>query len=61
MCTIALAKVQRNYNCYNVYFYECLPYNLIVKKDKDAAKAFATKLQAIHPENEIAKQILDTK
>ena len=25
MCTIALAKVQRNYNCYNVYFYECLP------------------------------------
>ena len=24
MCTIALAKVQRNYNCYNVYFYECL-------------------------------------
>ena len=26
MCTIALAKVQRNYNCYNVYFYECLPF-----------------------------------
>jgi len=25
MCTIALAKVQQNYNCYNVYFYECLP------------------------------------
>ena len=24
MCTIATAKVQRNYNCYNVYFYECL-------------------------------------
>ena len=24
MCTIADAKVQRNYNCYNVYFYECL-------------------------------------
>ncbi len=24
MCTIAGAKVQRNYNCYNVYFYECL-------------------------------------
>ena len=34
MCTIALAKVplgsaawlcqERNYNCYNVYFYECL-------------------------------------
>ena len=27
MCTIALAKVQRNYNCYNVYFNECLPSN----------------------------------
>ena len=25
MCTIAGAKVQLNYNCYNVYFYECLP------------------------------------
>ena len=35
MCTIAGAKVplgsaawlvqERNYNCYNVYFYECLP------------------------------------
>ena len=24
MCTIADAKVQRNYNCYNVYFNECL-------------------------------------
>ena len=24
MCTIAGAKVQLNYNCYNVYFYECL-------------------------------------
>ena len=23
-CTIADAKVQLNYNCYNVYFYECL-------------------------------------
>jgi len=28
MCTIALAKVQRNYNCYNVYFYECLLLNV---------------------------------
>ena len=25
VCTIATAKVQRNYNCYNVYFNECLP------------------------------------
>ena len=24
VCTIADAKVQRNYNCYNVYFNECL-------------------------------------
>ena len=24
MCTIATAKVLQNYNCYNVYFYECL-------------------------------------
>ena len=24
MCTIAIAKVQRYYNCYNVYFNECL-------------------------------------
>ena len=24
MCTIATAKVQRNYNCYNVYFNGCL-------------------------------------
>jgi len=26
MRTIATAKVQRNYNCYNVYFNECLPF-----------------------------------
>ena len=36
-------------------------YNFVVKEDKEAAKAFATKLQAIDPENEIAKQVLDTK
>ena len=24
MCTIADAKVQLYYNCYNVYFYECI-------------------------------------
>ena len=24
MCTIAGTKVHLNYNCYNVYFYECL-------------------------------------
>ena len=29
VCTIADAKVQRNYNCYNVYFNECLPLNFI--------------------------------
>ena len=27
MCTIADAKVRQNYNCYNVYFNECLPYS----------------------------------
>jgi hypothetical protein len=27
MRTIATAKVQRNYNCYNVYFNECLHRN----------------------------------
>ena len=35
-----------------------IAYNFIVKEDKDAAKEYATKLQAIDPENEIAKQIL---
>ena len=32
MCTIATAKVQRNYNCHNVYFYECLLITNIKKK-----------------------------
>ena len=32
MCTIALAKVQRNYNCYNVYFYECLLFIYALQK-----------------------------
>ena len=27
-CTIATAKVQRHYNCYNVYLNECLPLSL---------------------------------
>ena len=31
MRTIATAKVQRNYNCYNVYFNKCLHH--IGKKD----------------------------
>ena len=38
-----------------------IAYNFIVKEDKEAAKAFASKLQAIDPENEIAKQILEAK
>ncbi len=38
-----------------------IAYNFIVKEDKDAAKAFATKLQAIDPDNEVAKQILEAK
>ena len=35
-----------------------IAYNFIVKEDKEAAKNYALKLQAIDPENEIAKQIL---
>ena len=32
MRTIATAKVQRNYNCYNVYFNECLrKKNMIIR------------------------------
>ena len=31
MCTIAGAKVRLNYNCYNVYFNECLPKDIIVE------------------------------
>ena len=37
-----------------------IAYNYIVKEDKNAAKEFALKLQAIDPENEIAKQILES-
>ena len=33
MCTIAAAKVQRNYNCYNVYFNECLHFNECLQKN----------------------------
>ena len=36
-------------------------YNFVVKEDKEAAKAYALKLQAIDPNNEIAKQVLETK
>ena len=34
MCTIATAKVQRNYNCYNVYFNECLRCNRLGQQKK---------------------------
>jgi hypothetical protein len=37
MCTIAGAKVQRNYNCYNVYFYECLRLIVIDRRDINAS------------------------
>ena len=41
MCTIAGAKVQLNYNCYNVYFNECLQikrknHKKEVKKSKES-------------------------
>ena len=32
MCTIATAKVQPNYNCYNGYFNGCLHYTLFMKR-----------------------------
>ena len=38
-----------------------IAYNFIVLEDTATAKEYATKLQAIDPENEIAKQILETK
>ena len=34
MCTIADAKVQINYNCYNVYFYECLHNKYLYRYNK---------------------------
>jgi len=34
MCTIAVAKVQLNYNCYNVYFYECLHFYECLRNKK---------------------------
>ena len=40
MCTIAGAKVQLNYNCYNVYFYECLRINNKIKVMKREAYGF---------------------
>ncbi len=33
MCTIADAKVRQNYNCYNVYFNECLRLTIMTKKE----------------------------
>jgi tetratricopeptide (TPR) repeat protein len=38
-----------------------MAYNFMVRGDQETAKAFATKLQAIDPENEIAKQVLEAK
>ena len=34
MSTIANAKVEHNYNCYNGYFFGCLPYKNLYKKRK---------------------------
>ena len=34
MCTIADTKEQKNYNCYNVYFYECLILGTIKTKQQ---------------------------
>ena len=35
MCTIADAKVRQNYNCYNVYFNECLLFFVYGAKIKE--------------------------
>ena len=39
MCTIADAKVRQNYNCYNVYFNECLLRRIQILVKIDGAKA----------------------
>jgi transposase len=31
VCTIATAKVQLNYNCYNVYFNGCLRFSKVIE------------------------------
>ena len=38
-----------------------ISYYLVANDDKETAKSFATKLQEIDPENEIAKQVLEMK
>ena len=53
MCTIATAKVQINYNCYNVYFYECL-------RISNATAKVRQKI-ASHKEKPLAGGILTTK
>ena len=42
-------------------YHYMIAYNINVNGNKEAAVAFATKLQAIDPENEIAKQVLESK
>ena len=38
MCTIADAKVRQNYNCYNVYFNECLQIAGMWRKTTNASE-----------------------
>ena len=38
-----------------------ISYYFVQKDDKETAKQYASKLQAIDPENEIAKQVLESK
>ena len=45
MCTIATAKVQRNYNCYNVYFNECLRINAMMERTKETSEAAGLSLE----------------
>ena len=54
MRTIATAKVQRNYNCYNVYFNECLLFTHIHDYDED----YSCDLLELLPHNLKQKGIL---
>ncbi len=52
MCTIATAKVQRNYNCYNVYFNECLPKTDNIMKNQNSQKN-GTRFQVANLDDEM--------
>ena len=62
MCTIALAKVQRNYNCYNVYFYECLLFakiGIISETSKHNASKFGKRCKNKECESDYRKHSIN--